>query len=214
MCLSSEEEVHQQQQQRQQLPTQLQNLVDITDEEAVEIKRRANRLSRVDPFLVVCKCFSVITVLCALMCVVVNVFSAIRSFKDGLNIFDGILKCYAVVIALFLVVAETEWERILKFWRVLQYWVGRGMLIIFVAVMTKALSDAKGEKQILALFQDIASYLLLACGAVYVIGGLLCCGSLKRSRLSKAVSREQAAKDLEELEKRRDELHRLLIDRE
>lgn len=39
-----------------------------------------------------------------------------------------------------------------------------------VVVMMKALSNAKGEKQILALFQDIASYLLLACGAMNIIG--------------------------------------------
>ncbi|KAH9314830.1 hypothetical protein KI387_023457, partial [Taxus chinensis] len=189
------------------------NIADITDEEAAEMKRRANVLVRTDPFLIVCKCFSVVTVISALMCVAVNVISAIYSFKNGLDVFDGILRCYAVVIALFVVVAETEWERILKFWLVLEYWVGRGMLQIFVSVMTKALSNAKKESHVLTLFQEIASYLLLACGVVYVIAGLLCCGTLKRSRLKKSVSREQAAKDLEDLEKRRDELQKLLIDR-
>uniref|UniRef100_A0A0D6QTQ3 Uncharacterized protein n=1 Tax=Araucaria cunninghamii TaxID=56994 RepID=A0A0D6QTQ3_ARACU len=183
----------------------------ITDEEAAEVERRVKHLARTDPFLVVCKCFSFVTVVCAIMCVVVNVFSAIRSFKDGADVFDGILRCFAVIIALFVVVAETEWERILKFWLVLEYCVGRGLLQIFVAVMTKALSTASEKNQVLTLFQEIASYMLLACGVVYVIAGILCCGVLKRARLKKAITKEQAQKDLEELEKRREELRRALL---
>lgn len=41
--------------------------------------------------------------------------------------------------------------------------------------------------------------------------GVLCLGVLKRSRQQKAISREQATKDLEELEKRREELEALLL---
>ncbi|KAL4180215.1 hypothetical protein AMTRI_Chr13g124120 [Amborella trichopoda] len=156
--------------------------------------------ARSDPFLVICRCFSVITVLIALLCVAVNVISAVNSFKNGADVFDGILRCYAVVIALFVAVAETEWESILKFWRVLEYWVGRGMLQIFVAVMTKAFSDANEQRQDIVLLQEIASYLLLACGVIYVVSGVLCIGFVKRARQQKAITREQAAKDLEGLD--------------
>lgn len=180
----------------------------------IDAELRTKYLKRKDPFLVICRCFSVVTILSALLCVVVNVLSAIDSFKNGENIFDGILRCYAVLIALFVVVAETEWERIQRFWIILEYWVGRGMLQIFVAVMTKALSAATAKKTYLILLSEIASYMLLACGVVYVIAGLFCCGCLKRSRLSKAVSREQTARDLEELERRREELRGLLLERE
>ncbi|KAG2409988.1 uncharacterized protein HKW66_Vig0006530 [Vigna angularis] len=34
------------------------------------------------------------------------------------NIFDGIFRCYAVIIAAFVVLAETEWSFILKFSKV------------------------------------------------------------------------------------------------
>jgi len=42
--------------------------------------RRVER--RADPFLIVCRCFSFITSLAAILCVAVNVLSAVRSFKN------------------------------------------------------------------------------------------------------------------------------------
>ncbi|KAA8536395.1 hypothetical protein F0562_028873 [Nyssa sinensis] len=167
--------------------------------------------ARPDPFLVICRCFSVITAVAAILCIVVNVLSAIRSFKDISDIFDGIFRCYAVAIAIFVVVAETEWGFIMKFWKVLEFWAGRGMLQIFVAVMTRAYPENSGEQKVLVLLQNIASYLLLACGVVYVILGILCIGFLKRNRQKKEVTRDQAVKDLQELERRREELEALLI---
>ncbi|GFY89441.1 hypothetical protein Acr_06g0013810 [Actinidia rufa] len=74
--------------------------------------------ARPDPFLVVCRCFSFITSVAAIFCIAVNVLSAVRSFKDGSDIFDGIFRCYAVVIAMFIVIAETEWGFVMKFWKV------------------------------------------------------------------------------------------------
>ncbi|KAL1215842.1 hypothetical protein V5N11_024374 [Cardamine amara subsp. amara] len=167
---------------------------------------------RADPFLVVCRCFSVVTSLIAILCVVVNVLAAVRSFRDSHDLFDGIFRCYAVVIACFVVLAETEWGFILKFSKVLEYWAGRGMLQIFVAVMTRAFPDYMTQKKDLLLLQNIASYLLLACGVIYVISGVLCIGFLKRARQQKEISREQAVKDLEEIERRREELEQLLLE--
>ena len=101
---------------------------------------RSRLSNRADPFLVVCRCFSFVTSLVAILCVVVNVLAAIRSFRDSHDvititplslcllsplmfvvswqIFDGIFRCYAVVIACFVVLAETEWGFILKFSKV------------------------------------------------------------------------------------------------
>ncbi|RZC67186.1 hypothetical protein C5167_010880 [Papaver somniferum] len=166
--------------------------------------------SSADPVLIVCNCFSFITALTAILCILVNVLSAITSFKDG-SIFDGIFRCYAVGITVFVVLAETEWGWFFKYWRVLEFWAGRGMLQIFVAVMTRAFPDVTGKRKELVLLHDISSYLLLACGATYVISGLLCIGSLKRERQRKETTREQAIKDLEEMERRREELEALLL---
>ncbi|KAL9251121.1 hypothetical protein AKJ16_DCAP01276 [Drosera capensis] len=174
--------------------------------------RAASLRSRADPFLVVCRCFGFVTALAAILCIVANVISAVQSFKDGSDIFDGIFRCYAVALAVFVAVAETEWSFITKFWKVLEYWVGRGMLQIFVAIMTRAFHDDSDEEAYLVLLQNIASYMLLACGVVYVVSGVLCIGFLKRARQKQEISRGQAAKDLEELERRRQELEALLID--
>ncbi|PIN20468.1 hypothetical protein CDL12_06849 [Handroanthus impetiginosus] len=167
--------------------------------------------ARSDPFLIACRCFSVITSLAAILCIAVNVLSAVRSFKNGYDVFDGIFRCYAVVIAMFVVVAETEWGVVMRFWKVLEYWAGRGMLQIFVAVMTRAYPEYLRNRQELFLLQSIASYLLLACGVVYVISGIFCIGMVTRARKQKELSREQAIKDLEELERRREELEELLL---
>ncbi|XP_044508712.1 uncharacterized protein LOC123227678 [Mangifera indica] len=167
--------------------------------------------TRPDALLVVCRCFSLVTSISALLCIAVNVLSAIRSFKNGSDVFDGIFRCYAVLIAFFVVLAETEWGFVMKFWKVLEYWAGRGMLQIFVAVMTRAFSDDSGSQKDLVLLQNIACYMLLACGLVYVISGILCIGWIKRSRQQKEMTREQAVKDLEELERRREELEQLLL---
>ncbi|KAL3567607.1 hypothetical protein D5086_030258 [Populus alba] len=95
-------------------------------------RARATALARPgpDPLLVICRCFSFVTSLTAILCVAVNVLSAVRSFKDGSDVFDGIFRCYAVVIAFIVVVAETEWGFVIKFWKILEYWAGRGMLQI------------------------------------------------------------------------------------
>ena len=111
-----------------------------------------------------------------------------------------------------MVVVETEWEFVMKFWKLLEYWAGRGMLQIFLAVMTRAFPGNSSTKKDLVLLEDIASYMLLACGGIYIISGILCIGFLKRSRQKKEISREQAAKDLEDLERRREELEHLLIE--
>ncbi|XP_019173234.1 PREDICTED: uncharacterized protein LOC109168703 [Ipomoea nil] len=167
--------------------------------------------AQADSFLVTCRVFSFITSLAAILCIVVNVYSAFRSFKNGYDVFNGIFRCYAVVIAVIVVVAETEWGFFIKFWKVLEYWAGRGMLQIFVAVMTRAYPESYGQRHELLLLQDIASYLLLACGAIYVLSGILCIGFLKRARQKKEISKEQTIKDLEDLERRREELEALLL---
>ncbi|OIV93131.1 hypothetical protein TanjilG_20793 [Lupinus angustifolius] len=161
------------------------NVEEVEENVPVVISSNKTRIRRrPDPFLVACRCFSFVTCLAAILCIIVNILSAVRSFRHGSDIFDGIFRCYAVVFAFLVFLAETEWSFIIKFWQA-------------VAVMTRAFPDYFGERKELVTFQSMASYLLLACGLVYVVSGVLCIGFLKRSRQKQEITVEQAAKDLE-----------------
>lgn len=49
-----------------------------------------------------------------------------------MQIFDGIFRCYAVVIAVFVVVAETEWEFIMKFSKVSSLFHSLSLILVRV----------------------------------------------------------------------------------
>ncbi|CAM6047703.1 unnamed protein product [Sphagnum compactum] len=164
-----------------------------------------------DSLLYVCMILSIVSALGSVLCMVVNLVSLLRSFDSRgfdyrVSPFVLILRCYAVAIAFFVALAETEWEVIFRLWQVLEYWVGRGMFQIFVATLTKVLARASGETQAESVLHDVASWWLLICGIVYTAAGLLCIGRIKRSHLREMNRHRQAIRDLEEVHRRRAEL--------
>lgn len=61
-----------------------------------------------DPFLVVCRCFSFVTALVGILCIAVNVLSAVRSFKNGSDVcfsflYTGISKIYVCLCEVLIV---------------------------------------------------------------------------------------------------------------
>jgi len=171
----------------------------------------APRTTEKSTLLYICAVLSLVTAVGALLCMVVNLVSLLRSydyrgFDYRVSVFVGILRFYAVAFALLVVIAETEWVPIFRFWKVLEYWVGRGTLQIFVAALTKVLARASGETGAESILHKIASWWLLGCGIVYIVAGLLCLGAVKRSYMHKDNWREQAQRDLEEVHRRRAEL--------
>ncbi|CAM6022135.1 unnamed protein product [Sphagnum balticum] len=164
-----------------------------------------------DSLLYVCTVLSIVSALGSVLCMVVNLVSLLRSFDSRgfdyrVSPFVLILRCYAVAIAFFVALAETEWEVIFRLWQVLEYWVGRGMFQIFIATLTKVLARASGETQAESVLHDVASWWLLICGIIYTAAGLLCIGRIKRSHMREVNRRQQAIKDLEEVHRRRAEL--------
>lgn len=164
-----------------------------------------------DTLLYICAVLSIVTAVGALLCLVVNLISLLRSFDYRgfdyrVSVFVGILRFYAVAFALLVVIAETEWTPIFRFWKVLEFWVGRGVLQIFVAALTKVLARASGETRAESLLHNIASWWLLGCGIVYIVAGLLCLGTIKRNHMQKANWRERAQKDLEDVHRQREQL--------
>ena len=57
--------------------------------------------TRPDPFLIVCRGFSVITALTAILCIAVNVLSAIRSFKDGSDVLSHSFSLSLVYVCVY-----------------------------------------------------------------------------------------------------------------
>ena len=53
-----------------------------------------------DPLLVVCRCFSFVTALAAILCIAVNVLSAIRSFKNGYDVISLFLDSVFIYICI------------------------------------------------------------------------------------------------------------------
>lgn len=52
---------------------------------------------RTDSFLIVCRCFGLITAVAAILCIAVNILAAVRSFKNELDV--SILFCFFTMFA-------------------------------------------------------------------------------------------------------------------
>ncbi|GAQ79306.1 hypothetical protein KFL_000280110 [Klebsormidium nitens] len=151
-----------------------------------------------DGILYFSRLLSFVTATAAVICAVIHGLAAYRSFKYHGDVFLGILRIYAVLISVWTALAETEWEFVFRSFSVLQYWIARGVLQIFVAVLTKALGHTVFSSDYEVLLHIVASWILLGCGIVYILAGAMCIGSLKRTRMQKALRREEAIRDLRE----------------
>ncbi|KAG0559005.1 hypothetical protein KC19_10G071700 [Ceratodon purpureus] len=164
-----------------------------------------------DSLLYVCRVLSTVTAVGSLLCLVVNAISLLRSFDYRgfdyrVSVFVGILRSYTIAIAVLVIVAETEWELLFRFFGILEFWVGRGLFQILVAALTRVLRRASGETPAESLLHEIASWWLFGCGILYSVAGLLCLGRIKRTHLNKQSRYLQAKRDLEELHRRRADL--------
>lgn len=93
------------------------------------------------------------------------------------------VRVYGILIALLLLLAETEWERFLALAPVLDHWVGRSAVMVFESCLTYREAYPSGSTDFhksLALYRSAASASLLACGAVYFLGGVLCIGAIRK----------------------------------
>lgn len=65
---------------------------------------------------------------------------------------------------------KSNWHLIAKHIPISNCWIFKVVVYLFsVAVMTRAFPDYSAKQKDLILLQNIASYMLLACGVVYVI---------------------------------------------
>ncbi|KAF5842241.1 hypothetical protein DUNSADRAFT_8304 [Dunaliella salina] len=92
--------------------------------------------------------------------------------------------------------------------KLLESWVGRGVLQVFLGLMTLELEvqgDTDWDKS-LRLYKEVAGLSMTGCGLFYVLGGVTCIGCLKRSRQRRHLDRMKAERDLAALRKQEEDL--------
>ncbi|PNH02571.1 hypothetical protein TSOC_011441 [Tetrabaena socialis] len=124
-----------------------------------------------------------------------------------------LLRLYGVLWAACLVLVEAEWEGLMQWCRILEVWVARGLAQAFLAIMTLELVHSSGNSDFdksVRLYRTVSGMCMLGCSGFYMFGGMLCLGTLRNARYKRLTERLRVAKDLESIEKQRDELSRLL----
>ncbi|EFJ44117.1 hypothetical protein VOLCADRAFT_95780 [Volvox carteri f. nagariensis] len=122
-------------------------------------------------------------------------------------------RVYGILWAAGLALIETEFEWLMQFCRIMEFWTARGVCQAFLAVMTLELVHSSGNSDFdksVRLYRTVSAFCMLGCSGFYVLGGMLCLGTLRNARYKRFVERLRVERDLESLDKQREELNRLL----
>lgn len=169
---------------------------------------------RPDAILVACRLLNICTATSLLLCALalsVGMIGA-ASPKGGLEGIDyfcsQVVRLYGIILALSLMLIETEWAIILRHASLLNIWVIRGLMYGFVASLTfknTTLGVGKGLdiSKSLSLYRSIATGALLVCAACYSIGGMLCIGVIRQMRQKREQELQQAEAAIEALDHER-----------
>lgn len=134
--------------------------------------------------------------------------------RDAHFVAGQVIRLYGIALAAAGVAVESEWRLVFRAAAAMEIWVVRGLCYLFIAALTyreahpnAAASDLQKS---LLLYRSVASVALASCAAVYVAGGVLCLGAVRRARQRREDRYLAAEGEYEELERRRRELQRLL----
>mmetsp|Transcript_28317 Transcript_28317/g.50580 ORF Transcript_28317/g.50580 Transcript_28317/m.50580 type:complete len:195 (-) Transcript_28317:161-745(-) len=171
-----------------------------------------------DCFLVFCRTVNTITALCASLCLVAQVMAVCVQYRSPIlmdmdRIYQQLIRMFAAVLCVVVVLVETEWERLMAMMRILEFWVMRGLLQVFLALLTLELATAGGDSDFsksVRLYRLVSGCSLMVCGIFYILGGCCCFAALKKARHRRIVERMKAHADLLMIEKQREDLRNLL----
>lgn len=182
------------------------------------------RPQRRDCFDWFCRFLNIGTALSAVLCAISYgmALAVYQPITNAEGLLDQALRVFGLVGALLVAVVEIELETIIGLVRFTEYWSGRAIVQVFMALLTFKMASPAGKDckdptgkdcdfhQSLELYRFVSAMALLSCGSIYFLGGVLCFGLIKRSRSNRERKRQQAQKDLEELETKRSALRGLL----
>lgn len=173
------------------------------------------RAPQADCFLLFCRFINVITGVSAILCFVAQAMALAVGppLSDRVWFNVQVLRVYALFFASLVLLAETEWHTFLSYFKILENWVARGFLQSFLAVLTFQIATPHGDSDMdksVVIYRNTAGYCMVGCAGFYVLGGMLCFSSLRDARHRREVERLRVERDLESLERQREELQTLL----
>ncbi|CAE7533636.1 pif1 [Symbiodinium sp. CCMP2592] len=110
---------------------------------------------------------------------------------------DGFLVCLGV--------CEDQLFAARQFFPLLDYWVGRGLLHLFIALQMLGMNDLEeiDADEGVKTFVEASSLALLAIGGFFTAGAFLCFGPLERRQQRLATRKEEVMRELTDLERRK-----------
>lgn len=124
------------------------------------------------------------------------------------------VRIFGIAWSLLLVLVESEMKVVRKYVPLLDVWVARGVVHLFMAALTfreaYPADEATDFQKSLQLYRFVASGALAVCGTIYIAGGVLCLGAIRRARERREERYVQAQVEYDRLERRRRELQHLL----
>jgi hypothetical protein len=122
-----------------------------------------------------CILISLMTCLAAaLMCVgqILGIF-VFRSFGP----IQYVLHFYVLLLCLIVVLVELEWTPVGRESFIFSYWITRGMSYAFIGVLGLEENDSANwanPSDFIENFVKIVAWLMIGCGAIYFVMGLVC----------------------------------------
>jgi len=124
------------------------------------------------------------------------------------------VRVFGIAWSLLLVLVESEMKVVRKYVPLLEAWIARGTVHVFMAALTfrEAYPADEGTdfQKSLQLYRFVASAALAICGIIYIGGGVLCLGAIRRARERREERYVEAQLEFDRLERRRRELQHLL----
>lgn len=123
------------------------------------------------------------------------------------------LRLYSMAFAGCMALVETEWAPILNNVRLIDNWVGRGVVQGFLALLTLNLAVNNGDSDFhksIPLYRRAASASMLACAGLYGVCGLLSFAFSRDAKSRRERSRTKLQADLDELDRQREQVISLI----
>eukprot|EP00596_Hydrurales_sp_CCMP1899_P006100 CAMPEP_0119036766 /NCGR_PEP_ID=MMETSP1177-20130426/4701_1 /TAXON_ID=2985 /ORGANISM="Ochromonas sp, Strain CCMP1899" /LENGTH=211 /DNA_ID=CAMNT_0006997097 /DNA_START=159 /DNA_END=794 /DNA_ORIENTATION=- len=164
-------------------------------------ERRPLRVQGYDEEEEDCCCFKVDPVLCwftffhslsgcvGLATLAANIYVLARTNRAALNYKEIIMRSYACIFCIIIILTETNWRYIMKRIRILDIWFLRGFFYFYVGFIT-----IEGDLTFTQP-QDIIGLVQISFGALYILMGILCIKSMKMQRLALADHRSRENED-------------------